>query len=288
MKFKWQVLAASVAALLIGCSSNRLKMEQAEKINPSKAVTIELKLNPGSQFDTHYLSNAYIRNYSDQQLTREKHEAVDFTTQTKALDYNPNLKLLRYSMKTVSKDGQVNLHELAFPEKNEEIEFIVRSNAQVIKAGKNPPDSLFFVPSLPVPDHPVEVGDTWEMIHEWRSAAEKIPLRLETVGILKGLVKCEGDKTCADIEISGGVKLAIKPDAVGAKFGSRIWGRMLFGLERGDIIWSEVRSEEEMGAGNDRVLIQSCMVSETKVSKDLKLKLNCEPGDIAIPGVPKL
>lgn len=286
MKFKWQFCA--MAALLVSCSSNRLKTEQAEKINPAKAVTIELKIKPGSQFETHYFSHAYIRNYSDQQLTREKHEAVDFTTITKALDYNPNLKLLRYTMTTVKKDGQVNLRELAFPEKGEEIEFIVRHNAQVVKAGKYPADSLFFVPSLPVPDHPVEVGDTWEMVHEWRSAAEKIPLRLETVGILKGLVKCEDNKTCADLEISGGVKLSIKPDAVGAKFNSRIWGRMLFSLDRGDIIWSEVRSEEEMGAGQDRVLIQSCMVSETKVGKELKLKLNCEPGEVAITTVPKL
>jgi hypothetical protein len=286
MKFKGQLCA--ITALLAGCTSGRLKTKQAEKVDSIKTVTIELKIKPDARFDTHYFSNSFIRNYSDQQLVREKHEAVDFTTLTTGVDYNSNLKLLRYKMRTTAKDGQVDLHELAFPEKNEEIEYVVRGNGKVIKAGPYAPDSLFFVPALPVPDHPVEVGDTWEMVHEWRSAREKIPLRLETVGVLKNIVKCEGDKVCADIEISGGVKLAIKPNAVGARFNSRIWGRMLFSLERGDVIWSEVRSEEEMGSGNDRVLIQSCMLSETKLGSSYKTDLNCEPGEVAVKSVPKL
>jgi hypothetical protein len=286
MKLKGQLCA--MAALLVGCTSGRLKTEQAEKVDSIKTVTIELKMKPGTRFDTHYFSNSFIRNYSDQQLVREKHEAVDFTTLTAGVDYNSNLKLLRYKMRTIAKDGQVDLHELAFPEKNEEIEYVVRGNGKVIKAGPYAPDSLFFVPALPVPDHPVEVGDTWEVDHEWRSAREKIPLRLETVGVLKNIVKCEGDKVCADIEVSGGVKLAIKPNAVGARFNSRIWGRMLFSVERGDVIWSEVRSEEEMGSGNDRVLIQSCMLSETKLGSSYKTNLNCEPGEVVVKGVPQL
>ncbi len=282
MTFNGYLFCAASVFALAGCST----LGQAQKNNSLRAVTIELKAKSGAHFDTRFYSHAYIRTYADQQLVREKHEAVDFTTRTSIEDSRD--KVLRYKMSTYIKDGAASLHELAFPELNETIEYIVRANGEVLKAGAYPPDSLFFVPALPIPKTAVQVGDTWVMEHSWLSANEGIPLRLEIVGILKNLVSCEGTKTCADIEVSGSVKLGVPPTAVGAKFGSRIWGRMLFGLERGDVIWSEVRSEEEMATKGERILIQSCMVSEIKTAEKYKTKLNCEPGEIAVTSVPKL
>lgn len=284
MKFNWYLLLLAITLPQVQCST----LKQSLKKSSGKGVTIELKAKAGSLFDTRFYSHAFIRTYSDQQLIREKHEAVDFTIRTSVSEYNPVSKTMKYKVKTIVKDGAVNLHELAFPEKFEELEYVVRSNGQVLQAGAYAPDSLFFVPSLPIPTGPVEVGDTWVLEHAWLSASDSIPLKLEIVGILKDLVSCEGGKQCADIEISGSVKLGVKPSTTGARFASRIWGRVLFSIERGDVIWSEVRSEEEMITQGEKVAITSCMVSETKSGTKYKTKLNCDPGSAPVAAVPQL
>jgi len=250
-----------------------------------EAVRIELKGKPGTSSETRYYSNANVKTYSDNQMLRDKQEIVDFTTVTQIKAFDPVEKVLSFSVRTTEKDGTVELHDLAFPEKFEEIDYMVRTDGTVLKAGKYPPQSLFFVPSLPIPLEEVRVGDTWVMAHTWFSSRDAIPLRLEVVGILKALVPCDG-KICADIEVSGGVKLVNAATAENAQFNSRVWGRILFSPERGDIVWSEMRSQEEMAFGNDKFSVLSCMVSETKMSSKYKTKLECAPDLRAVLAVP--
>jgi len=242
-----------------------------------QSVRIELKGKPGTSSETRYYSHANVKSYSDQQLLRDKQEIVDFTVLTTIQEYDAQEKLIKFKVKTIAKDGIVNLHDLAFPEKNEEIDYIVRGSGEVLKAGNHAPQSLFFVPALPVPKDEVEVGDTWTMEHTWYSSRDNIPLKLEVVGILKALVPCDGGKTCADIEISGGVKLVSMPTIEGGRFDSRIRGRMLFSPDRGEVIWSEMRSEEEMIVQGEKFSVVSCMASETKLGAKFKTKLECQP-----------
>jgi hypothetical protein len=272
------ILAAGFSG---GCSSVRKSSVEG------KAMRIELKGAPGTSTETRYHSNANVKTFSDGQLLRDKQEIVDFTTVTKIKAFDPEDKVLRFTVRTTEKDGAVELHDLAFPEKFEEIDYTVRTDGTVLKAGKYPPQSLFFVPSLPVPKNDVQVGDTWVMEHTWYSSRDAIPLRLEVVGILKGIIPCAG-QSCADIEVSGGVRLVNAATAESARFESRVWGRLLYSPDRGDIVWSEMRSQEEMAVGADKFTVLSCMVSESKLSAKYKTKLECVPAVTPVAKVPSL
>ena len=108
------------------------------------------------------------------------------------------------------------------------------------------------------------------------------------MGILKGFVPCEG-VWCADVEVSGNVMIAIPQSENSARFDSRLWGRMLFSLTRGDVIWSELRSREEVIVPTERTLVESCMVSETKSERHaLKSQMDCDPKEQPVARVPSL
>ena len=264
-----------ILLVLVGCASGPKK-------SADPAIRIELKGKLGMTSETRYYSNSQIKTFSDHQLLRDKQEAVEFTTLTKIKAFDPVEKLVTFTVRTTAKDGAVDLHDLAFPEKNEEIEYKVRTNGIVEKAGAYPPQSLFFVPNLPIPDGEVRVGDTWVMSHSWASARDGVPMKLEVVGILKALVPC-GGASCADIEVSGGVSLLAPPTTAGARFSSRVWGRLLFHPDRGEVIWSEMRSEEEMNIGPERLAVLSCIKSATKRG----VPLDCVPALAPVTLVPR-
>lgn len=251
-----------------------------------KVITLEFKGRPGEISVTRYYSNARILSYESGQLIRDKLEGVDFSVNTHFTDVNPQSKILKYSTKTTRKDGIVDLHDLAFPELNEQIDYVIHNNGEVLQANHLPPQSLFYVPALPIPANPVEIGDTWTMEHTWYSAKDAIPLRLQVVGILKNIVVCEKKNLCADLEISGHVSLVAEPTALGASFASRVWGRVLFSLERGDVIWSEMRSSEDMGVKGDKISVRSCMVSEMKLADNYQIKFACDPHDDEVTKTP--
>ncbi len=268
-----------LSLFVAGCSGAKIRPD-------SEAIRIELKGKPGAVLETRYQSNSHVKTFADGQILRDKQESVDFTVVTKIKAFDEKEKVLTYSVSTVAKDGTVDLHDLAFPEKNEEIEFKARTNGVVLKAGKYPPQSLFFVPSLPVPKDEVRVGDTWTMDHTWYSAHDGIPLKLDVIGILKDMVPCGGG-LCADIEVSGSIKLSQPPTSVGARFASRVWGRVLYSPSRGDIVWSEMRSQEEMDVGSEKMSVLSCMVSETLVKDRYKTPVTCTPDLAPVLNVPK-
>ena len=272
-------LAGSLAGT--GCSTLR------QSGGGNGPVSIRMGGKPGSASETRYYSTSRILTYADKQLLRDRTETVDFTVRTEIKSVDTKSDRITYKSRTVRKDGAVALHDLAFPELNEELEYVIRSNAQVLQAGAFSPQSIFFVPSIPVPDQPVQVGDTWSMEHTWFSAREAIPLRLSITAILKDIVSCEGRRNaCADLEISGSVGLVLTPTQRGSKFESKIWGRMLFSLVRGDVVWSQTRSREEMVTKSDRVLVSSCMISQLNL--DAKTVFGCHPVEEPITEVPKL
>lgn len=276
------------AALLILMATTLCACSSATKsADPGHPIELEFKAKAGESAETRYVSNSRSLVYEDKQLLRDRTESVDFTVQTYYQGFDPTNKLLKFKVKTISKDGQVDLHEMAFPELFEEIDYIQRSTGEILKAGNYSPQGLFYVPSLPMPHGPVQVGDTWAMEHTWVSSRDAIPLRLEVIGILKGIVPCE-KKQCADMEISGGVNLVAVPTIPGAKFESRVWGRLLFSLERGDVMWSEMRSQEEMTIPGSRTVVSSCMTSEMKAGEKFKTGFACDPKDAPVTTTPKL
>jgi hypothetical protein len=278
--YRWIFLVLGLS--FIGCTSAQRRPELP------KAITLEFKGKSDAVSDTRYFSNAHILTYEDHQLLRDRQESVDFTVTTHVSDYDGKNKILKFDEQAVSKDGTASLHDLAFPEMGERLDYEIRSNGEVLRVGNLPPESLYYVPSLPIPDHAVEVGDTWPMDHIWLSAKDGIPLQLRVVGILKAIVPCEGNKVCADLEISGNVVLVKRPTAPGTTFTSRVWGRLLFSLERGDVLWSEMRSQEVMDLNGDKMDVTSCMVSELKVAAAYHIPFACDPTDTPVAKVPTL
>jgi hypothetical protein len=274
-----------VCLTLIHCSN----MRKSGGAAGGRTVEIALKGAEGDKSETRYYSSSRTLTYNGEQLVRDKTESVDFTINTNYTFYDPKTSVLKFRVTTTRKDGKVELHDLAFPELRETIDYVVvGKTGQVIQAGAYPPQGIFYVPSIPIPKEPVAVGDTWTMEHTWLSATDSIPLKLEIVGILKDIVSCEGGKTCADIELSGGVELDKGIIAKGTSFQSKLWGRMLFSIDRGDVIWSEMRSNESMNVPGERFAITSCTRSETRVAKEFKTKLDCEPKDVPVTQVPKM
>src|SRR6185312_536216 len=123
-----------------------------------KTVVLSFHGKPGAVSETRYYSNSRILSYEEQQLVRDRYEGVDFTVDTHVQDYSPQDGVLKFDVKTVRKDGTASLHDLAFPELDEQMDYVIRSNGDVLQAGLYPPQSLFYVPSMPIPDHPVAVG----------------------------------------------------------------------------------------------------------------------------------
>lgn len=276
-------LILGIAFSLVGCAT------AGSHVPGVKSVTLEFKGRDGESVDTRYYSNSRLYTYENGQLVRDRTEAVDFTVNSRVIHEDSTKHIVHFISRTTRKDGTaVDLHDLAFPELNEQIDYVIRGNGEVLQAGHYPPQSLYFVPSLPIPDHPVSVGDTWTMSHAWISGKDGVPLRLDVVAILKDIVSCEGDKVCGDVEISGHVMLMATPNAPDARFVSRMWGRMLFSTARGDVIWSDVRSHEEMGTPDELLKVDSCMLSETKMTATYKTQFACEPGAKPVEKVPQL
>lgn len=278
---------ASLAALglfSLGCSSFSLKAK-------SGSFLPRMKSQVGATSNTRYYSHAQIRNFEAGQLVREKQEIVDFNVVNTTTALHPAEEAHTMKVKTVRKDGTAPLHELAFPELNEEIEMKVNSRAKILKAGDFAPDSLFFIPVLPLPEKPVEVGDTWTLTHYWVTESSGIPLVLDLIGILKEARPCLKGDTCLDIEINGKVLVASESRRSDSFFDGTVWGRMIFAMNRGDVVWSETRGAEDIRIGSDRMVVASCLISQIQNEKTVIRKndgFSCKPSREPVTETPAL
>ena len=270
------ILALSAAFVAVGCAST------SPTRPPAGPVQLTVRGQPNDVTTTRNLSVARTRKYEDGQLLRDGAEAVEFTVRTRVTGVDPAGRVST-EVTTSAKEGTVPLVELAFPEPGESLTYVTAPDGTILRAGDHAPSTLFFIPALPLPDHPVAVDDTWSFDHEWRSAQGGLPLRLELTGILKGLIPCGPDRqTCADVEISGRVHLLARANSPGTRFDSRVRGRALFSIARGEVRWSEMRSREEFINGAKRAVVDSCMTSRATTEGDA-VRLKCEPGaDVAI------
>lgn len=244
---------ATCLLFLISCANLTKKNALPE------AVRLQLKGKPGDVVKTRYVSKSRSKNFHQGQVTKEKEEEVEFTLveRVKSIDLVNN----RITIESTSqdKDGIVDLHDLAFPEVDEVIEYIYQTDAKVLKAGGYPDWSVFYVSPLPLPSKEVRVGDTWEMNDEWRSLKNGIPLQVSLVAILKSLKPC-GQNLCAQLEISGDVGLVgAPPDQI--QFVSEVKGEVLFDIDRGIPVQSRIESEEDLRMANDQTVVSSTVES---------------------------
>lgn len=232
-----------------------------KKINISEPVELKLKAERNDVEENQFRSETIMNYYSNGQIIRSKEDKVDFIVESKTANVMGDN--IFYEVKTVKKDGFVDLNELAFPELDQEYGITVKDNGEVLRAGTFPKTSIFYVPLISLPKQKVKVGDTWEMAHNWKSSGNHIPLKLELVSILKGYYNCYGSQ-CALIELSGVIRL--DGDVKGLTYKSDIRGHIFFDMDNGRILWSATKNVEDLQGHLDKTAVESCFFSLLKKS----------------------
>lgn len=269
--------------IFVSCVGGAKDLGIAGDLKPitKKSTPLRLVLNKqeGHKDLTQFYSYAMIHNFEGSQLVKEREEIVEFDVESfvtkSSVPHKLSKDVFAMVMKTVRKDGTVDLHDFAFPEKGEAIEYHLDSQGRVFKAGDYHPSSVFFVPPVALPQGEVQVGDTWELKHSWITSKNNLPLQMDIAVIFKNLYQC-GSHKCADLELSGNVVLLTQVDQQ-LRFNSELSGRMLFVLEEGTVVWSEMHTKEEFVLPESHVLVTSCLSSAMVGVSYIKVKPKCQP-----------
>lgn len=266
----------ALAAIISACSTAKTKSQYPEpKIDKSQAFDLRLKGQHGETALTDYHSSSAVSDFEGGQKIRDHQEILDFTVSTQVMEARQNQFTVRTV--TVEKDGSGSLHDFAFPEPGEQIDFIYSTEGKVLKADPFPKQSIFFLPPISLPTNEVKIGDTWAMDHAWISSNDGLPLNLNMVTIFKDVVPCGPFGRCAELEVSGQVEMANERLQRLVDFDSKLWGRLWFSIDRGDVIWSEVRSQDVFKSKQNEMRVLSCMVSKMRSPSAEKNIPDCEP-----------
>lgn len=224
--------------------------------SPKNAIELKYSPSKGRKEIVRTFSKTVTRTYSNGQLLHEKEESVDFTVKSDVLRVESSGDRA-VIIETIRKDGLMDLYDLGFPELGESIEYTYTTRCEVKRAGNFPQNSIFFLPPVSLPKRPVEVGETWNYTADWISLRNGLPMSVELMTIFKNVFLCGAAGKCAEFEVSGEVKV---PDAVTkkAEVQSLISGRILYNINSGSIIWSDVRNKERMQVGEDYMDVQTC------------------------------
>lgn len=261
-------------------------LPQVAGLTPAKVtepVTLRLKAEMGRLEKVAYAHRSTSNAFEDQQLRHHKEESVDFTSQAETLKVEPadarGVQKFTQVLSVLKKDGTADLHDFAMPDLGERLEVTADSLGKIYKSGDYPPNSIFFVSPMSLPEKPVSVGDTWTMQASWLSLEDMVPYQLDMVSILKGFATC-GKDTCADIEISGDVAFQ-GPLSQTLQFNSTWQGRILFAINAGSVVWSRVHSDERLLADKIRRDVDSCLEAVMIEPKELNLVTpngaHCDP-----------
>lgn len=226
------------------------------------ASPVELKIrgDVGQKETTTYFSKVKESELEDGQLLKAREEESLFRVESLLTKVSKDSDQFHFVQKTVEKSGPSQLHDFALPELGEELEVVLNSQAKVQKAGTFPSNSIFFIPPVALPSGPVSKGDTWVLNHSWVSLKNAVPLQMEIVTILKDFYICKESDVCADLEVSGQVSMPVTVQEK-LKFTSEIKGRLLLSTKTGSILWSQIRSQENLIIENNQILSESCLVS---------------------------
>lgn len=257
---------------LISCS-----LSQKETSSP---ISLNLEGIPGHKDNYTIHSQTLVENVSPDKLLHQKIEMVEFDVHTEISKIDKQNSTVAVDTKTTKKEGSLSLHDMAYPELDETINFVFDSRGRVIQAGRHSPGSIFFVSPLPLPDRMVKVGDTWSYKTEWMTPDSQISMKLELVMVLKKAIRCFDNEYCAEIEWSG----KVYQDQIPLPIHSKISGYTLYRPKTGSQIWTWSRNEEELSLQGVKMKVSTCIQS---ILKSETSKLNpfanqqptCDPAD---------
>jgi hypothetical protein len=276
-------------------TTDKLLRYKPKKIDTQEHFQLKLKFNPDLIEVNNYNLRTQTQTFENGQLIHEKEDSTDFSIRT--VHKSEDLKLNQFTLLTnpISVDGPADLHDLGFPDLGEVLELTLNSRGQVLKAGFYPKDSLFYIPPISLPDRSVQVGDTWSIQHKWNSLKNGIPLILDMVSIFKSVYSCQGvekdqsDHLCAEIEVSGDVKVDSNVSSE-IEILSLLQGRLLFSIQTGSIIWAEIRNFEKFKSGKIGLEVYSCiesmLMSPESKKWTWKLKPDCDLTKKTISAIP--
>lgn len=266
----WVLLSLGIG--LISCS-----VSQKETLRP---ISMNLDGIQGHKDIYSIHSQTLVENTSPDKLLHQKIEMVEFDVQTEIAKVDSKNSTIAVDTKTIKKEGSLSLHDMAYPELDETIQFVFDKQGRVLHAGRHQPGTIFFVSPLPLPDRPVKVGDTWTYETDWVAQGSGLPMKLQLVMILKKTVRCFGDEYCAEVEWSG----KTYPEEVKMPIESRISGYTFYRPKTGSQIWTWSRNEEQLELQGVKMKVSTCIQS---ILKSEKSKLNpfagrapiCDPAD---------
>jgi hypothetical protein len=265
-----KILLLGAAGVLMGCQMSP----------PAKTYNLVLKGEAGQAETISYFTKSIVKQSTTDQITREKHEETSFTVQVRTEHVDKSSGHLHQTVVVTEKEGPMELNDMAFPQLNEKMDVIYTPDAKVIKAGAYPPGGVFYVPPISLPERAVEIGETWNMQSQWRNFHNGIVMQLDLVTIFKSLVACGEAEQCADLEVSGKVSLPqLRGDFT---LENQLRGRILFAINKGGVIWSEIHNKEIFQSEDLNVETESCLRSLLKDAKTFK-KLEGQNKECEVP-----
>ncbi len=258
----WIILLVLVVVSNFGCGSTLERTDVNNQFKPKK-LSIGGEVNfqftpPQGRVETIRLqSKTMTRTFSKGQLLHEREEVVEFSIRNTVTQVESGSGLRSIVVETINKDGPQDLYDLGYPELGESIDYVFNTKGEVRKAGNFPFNSIFFIPPIALPKRPVAVDETWTMQKDWISLRNGLPMTVDVLTIFKNVFACGSDHQCAELEISGEVRV---PESLRkkAKIQSVITGRLLYNLSTGAILWSDIRNRDMLGVDQDRVESVSC------------------------------
>lgn len=253
-------------AILLPLSTGLISCSLSQK-ETSGPISLKLEGIQGHRDDYSIHSQTLVENVSPDKLLHQKIEMVEFDVSTEIANIDKKNSTIAIDTKTTKKEGNLSLHDMAYPELDETIHFVFDSKGRVIQAGQHNPGTIFFVSPLPLPDGTVKVGDTWTYETEWISQESQMPMKLQLVMILKKAIRCFGDEYCAEIEWSG----KVFPSEIKLPMNSKIFGYTLYRPKTGSQIWTWSKNEEQLELQGVKMKVSTCIQS---ILKSEKSKLN--------------
>lgn len=257
-----KLITLCLLATQVGCAHKAKVETPIQPPPPLKGpLVLELKAAPGRKEIAAQCSEATTSFSEKGALRRKRIESVDFKslTKNKGIVEENGLKGISQELKVIEKKGNVNLRDLAYPEEGETLDFILTPQGQVLKAGDYPKNSLYYVPSIPLPEHPVDIGNRWDKVSKWRSLNNDIELTATLHSELMGFKPC-GNHNCAVVKVFGQIEM---PKAITKtnKFSHLVEGQYLFEPESGILVWAEFTSREKLIQGSETLDVVSSLRS---------------------------
>ncbi len=242
-----------ILLVLASCSHNPFKKNES--------ISIKLKGLEGYEEKYTVFSQTLVENIKDDQLMNQKIEVVDFDLFNKTTKVNDSG--IHISSTTTRKEGSMQLHDMAYPELNERIDFVYNQEGEVLKAGSFLKNSLFFLPPIPLPKKAIRVGDHWDYEGRWTAPSLQGTMKIKLQMELKKILPCFSNEKCVGVQWTG----IVNPDQ-GQKFNlpveSVIQGYALYRPLTGSQLWSYTRNIESFSLQNLKLRVSSCVQSILK------------------------